>query len=436
MSTLSRVRSVGQVALSMATQMRVDSMIRDVGRSVGDWLTTRWMRAQERDRLTATRGIYHRIVWAPPRDALADGWATHTDDNQDATTDLDHDLAVESAILEARASARQDGGAWLWPVTDDDDWTEPLGDGPHDVVALHVLTQKEVASLRQEHSPLDKAWGRPRMVTVTAHRDGVSYSTKMHASRLIYVPGAPATPSQPTPHQGYDLPVLELYREALADYHAAAGKVGRLLERLSMPWVRLAHGEQAAAGNEGDLLARLQLLKESMGGPGLLAVLGDDEVGWTGPTLAGLRDGMNVLSERVSAVEGYPLTYIFGQPPGGLSTDDASGKRATHAALGHERRLLSGVLLDLYDMAMGPEKREIVWPALDTPTALEAAQMSLIYAQRDGVLIDHGTIDWTESRGRLEGPEELATPVVKESRGEGLPEMGEPDDGPDDAPTP
>ena len=429
MSALSRVRTLGQVALSVATQIRVDSIMAEA-RHAASGLWHSWLRPEERARLAGTKGIYHRVVWAPPQDALADGWATHTGDEQDATAEIDRDLGVEWALLEARAAARQDGGAWLWPVTDDDDWSEPLGDGPHEVAALHVLTQIEVTPLSQEHDPLSPSWGRPALLSVHARRDGLSFSGRIHASRLIYVPGAPSTPSQRTPHRCYDLPVLELYRDALEDYDRAASKVGRLLERLSMPWVRLKEGHAAAAGDDPNdpngYTRRLELLKVGMGGPGLMAVLGEDEVGWTGPSLTGVRDGINVLAERICAVEGYPLTYWLGQPPGGLSTDDASGKRSTHAGLSGERRLLSDVLGDLYDLLLGPGEREIVWPSLDKPTALEETQISLARAQRDALLIDRGVIDWTEARARFAAPEELPAPVVHEEDAEGLPGMGEP----------
>jgi hypothetical protein len=403
-------------ARHLANQLRVDSIVAEASSAISRYVRRRtWLSSEQRAWRTAQTGIYHRVVWSVPGDALADGWSTRSGDGQDVTSDIDETFAIEDALLEARAAARQDGGAWLWPVTSDEDWSQPIGTGPHEVSALHVLTESEVTVIDLERDARSPRWGRPSLVSITAQRDGMSWSLpRVHASRLIYVSGAPATPNQQTAKRGYDLPVLELYRQALDDYEAGAGKVGRLLERLSMPWVRMKNGVATTAAGGNDYEERLTLLNQGMGGPGLLLLLGEDEAGWAGPTLAGVRDAINVQAERISAVEGIPLSRLFGQAPGGLSTDDKAGKAAYDAVLERERKLLGPVLTELYEFMLGIDAaREIVWPSLTKLTPVEEANISLMRAQRGVALVDSGAITGDDERRRFEEPgKELPLPVL------------------------
>lgn len=404
-------------ARELAGRMRVDSIMDGTRSALSEWVSSRsWLSRPQRENRTSRVGLYHRICWGPPRDALGDGWETTAGDLHDVTAALDTALSTEPALLQARASARQDGGAWLWPVTADQNWSEPLPNTATEVVALHVLTRDEVSVRDLEHDPRSKNWSKPSVVDVHANRNGMSWNgAAVHTSRLIYVSGAPSTPSQQVPERGYDLPVLELYRQAIDDYDAAVRNVGRLINRLSMPWIRLVSAKDAAASGGNDYEARLELLRMSMGDAlGLMVLLGDDEAGWSGPSLGGVRDAVNILAERVSSIEGFPLSRLIGQAPGGLSTDDASGKRSYNAFLSHERRLvLTPPLLRLYDIALGPDpSRKVIWPVLDSPTILETAQASEANARRDAVLVDLGAIGPDESRGRFVDGEESALPVI------------------------
>lgn len=398
-------------ARMIGQRLRADSVVSDATDLLARLLRRPWLTDEQRRWRTAQRGLYHRIVWSPPKDALAKGWAT-TDEDQDAVKGLNAALEVGSALTRARAAARQDGGAWLWPaIAGADDWSKPLPPGPHPISALHVLTRSEVDRVDVERDALSKNWAQASLVALRVVRDGFSWTApRVHVSRLIYVPGAAATENQETGKEGYDLPVLELYRDALDAYLAGLGKTGRLLDRLSQPWVRLKEGRPMMAGGgdtAGDSVTeRLQLLKDGMGGPGLLVLLGEDEAGWSGPSLAGVRDAVNVLAEQLSGVEGWPLSDLFGQPPGGLSTDDESGRRAKAAMLTHERALLADALLALYRIGLGEAPdREIVWPELWEPTEIDAAEASLKRAQRDEVLVNIQAIGPDESRERVRNEE-------------------------------
>lgn len=370
-----------------------------------------------RRQIVSKSGLAHRLVWAIPEDALAEGWAIDTDNEQDITRDLDRRMRIEEQLIKAAGSARLDGGAWLWLVTEGDDWREPLPQGAK-IVQVHALSQPEVIVniAQMETDPASREFGRPKFCNLQINRHGMSAQYgQVHTSRLIWVPGGLCTPDFRSPDAGYDQSVLQLYMQAIGDLDGVGHSVGRLLSRLSIPWVKLANGRTVAAGDlAASLIESIGLLNDSMRSSGLMILTGDDEAGWSGPSLAGVRDGVLTLNERLACVEGIPLSRLFGQAPGGLSTDDASGRRSYDALIARFRRTrLQPVLLNLYDRLLGPDpSRTIRWPALSPPTPMEASQISSAYAARDAALVTAQIITPEEARTRFEGNEEAPLPQL------------------------
>jgi hypothetical protein len=137
-----------------------------------------------------------------------------------------------------------------------------------------------------------------------------------------------------------------------------------------------------------------------------------DEAGWTAPPLTGTQESMASMVSRLSAVEGIPSTVLMGQSPGGLSTDDAAGRRSYAALLGRVRGAIEPALLQVYAIALGPGTRSIQWGPADAPSAKEAAELSESYARRDALLVSTAAITPDESRGRFDGPVEQPMPVL------------------------
>lgn len=352
----------------------------------------------KRKAIVSRLGLAHRIVWVVPQDALAQGWACHSDTQKDLSKKEDDYFEIESKLLSAFGCARQNGGAWLWLVTGKGDESEPLIPGSKNILAIHDLTMSEVTAESLENDPRSHNFGKPDFWNIQVTRDGLSfYAPKVHHSRLIYVPGAPVTKDTKTEKTGYDLSYLQLYQDILEDLDKAWASTSNTVSRLSMPWVRLKMGLSAAAaddGGEDGLAARMTVLKGNMNKDGIMVLLGDDEIGWTGPQVTGAKELITSIYERAASVEGIALSRLFGQAPGGLSTDDASGTRTYYDLLIRvQRTILSPVLLRLYEAIYGEDNtRYIVWPELYKQTDLESAQTKLALAQRDQILF---SIDMT-----------------------------------------
>ena len=361
-------------------------------------------------------GLAHRIVWVVPEDALSGGWRVDLGDEQDIAGDLDRRLDLQETLIDAMGAASIHGGSWIWPVTKGDDWREPITEGPHDVEAVQVICgAPEGVPVAWQNNPALAGFGRPTLLQVTMARGGQTWSGLVHTSRLAYVPGSRAAPNQRTDSNTYDVSTLGLYLAAIVDMERAWSSTASLLARLSVWWIRLKGAVAGLTGAQHTSIEnRLQLLKQNVSTRSVVPLLNDDEMGWAGPSVAGARDLVTVQAERLTCIQGIPLTRFFGTPPGGLSTDDEAGRRAYDGVLARERQKMELPLLAVYAIIEGPnDARRITWPEPDYSTPIDAAQVSLIYAQRDAVLVQQvGSITADESRARFADGEEVPVPVL------------------------
>lgn len=379
--------------------------IHELGRDPAEQnaLTPDWLSLDELADLSAT-SLGHRLTWSVPQDALDGGWtATVGGKPDEAIAQFGRDHSLQDLAVEAVASARALGGAWLWPVTDAA-LEVPLTVGAHRVFAVHLLTAREVRPVEWEQERRSPRWSRPIMLDVSPSRDTSSLQVgRVHASHLVYVAGAPTLPDARVGNRsdGYDVAVLQLYWSALRRIDGALDALGLSLERRGMPTVKVAPAQNS--GNlRTELRSRIQTLVRMMRAHGFLAVGSTEDVTWASVPMGGTGEATSSLWEAVSAVEGRPLSEIIGQAPGGLSTDDKSGKERENAVRARCRMRLEPSLQGVYDIAFGPQPdREIDWPFLGQPTALEQAQISATQTSSAIALLSAGVVYPAEVRAGI-----------------------------------
>lgn len=331
-------------------------------------------------------GVYHRLVWGPSSEALA----------QSPVTEQPLPAGAEAAIMVAAASARLRGGSWLLPILAQrptQGLADPLPPGAHPIRSVVVIERPEAQIER---------WGgladglAPEVVRVQLQRPGrVSDSYRVHASRLIYVPGLRGVPLEEP--EGYDLSIRDVYGDSVPALARSWGAGADLLERLSMPVLSMPD-PGAAAASDG-WRARMDLIRQSIRTDGLLALFGQDSIAWTGPTISGYGEVQRGLIESMCVREGIPASRLIGQAPAGLSTDDAAGARTYYDLLRRlQRHDYTPAIQRLLTIAHGPGDHTVEWPSLERPTALEQAQIDLIDAQRVEAMIRSAVIDSEEAR--------------------------------------
>ena len=376
-----------------------------------------WLSDGELAAVYATGGIGRRIVQAPAIDAVRSGWRVDTEGERDVAREIDARLELAERLAYGYAMARLYGGAILLLVTDDDaDLEVPLAPGAHELRAVHVVTGPEIRPVAWDTDPASPRWLLPSVWLVSPIRPGVSApSIRVHASRAVYLSGLSLSPTQDAPRLGLDLSAVDAYWPALRDLELAQASATVLGIELSTPWLRIGAGKTALAGADADAVRdALALFQRSRSVLGLSVLSGDDELGRDNASLSGIRDLLVAGYERIASVEGIPLTVLIGQPPAGLSTDDASGRATYHRTISGIRvDVLTPALRQIYDVALGSDpERAIVWTPLDAPTSLEIAQIDSALAGRDAALVTAGIVTAEEARARYAGAEVVPYPVL------------------------
>jgi phage-related protein (TIGR01555 family) len=383
----------------------------------------------ELDTLYMQGGLFRRLSEAPAVDAVSRGWRTDDARQQDITSALDRRLKIKKRMIDALRYARAYGRSHLIMVTDDGaPMSEPLPPGKHRVLQLQPFMRREMIPFQWSMTMGTEAFAEAEVELwqLQPIRIGVFVPTSVvHGSRVITLRGLD---SPLTPIGGFDLgrglSVPDAYWEEIRDIVAVWGSLATSALEMSIPVVTLgAHLDAATGGDAPDYAAALRFLAMSRSAFRMTVKSGSDLFERDNVAFTGIKEVITALQERICALEGIAATRIFGQSPGGLSTDDASGRATYNTFIGGIREdKVDPAVQRIYEVELGPGDRSIVWAPIEVPTAREQAEVDDILARRDATLIAAKVITPAESRARYEGDEVLPSPVV----------VGEYDDDADD----
>jgi phage-related protein (TIGR01555 family) len=372
------------------------------------------------DTLYMQGGLFRRLSEAPAVDAVSRGWRTDDARQQDVTSELDRRLKVKKRLIDCLRFARGYGRSHLVMVIEGDTspMSEPLPPGKHRIRQLMPFMRREMIPIRWAMEIGSEAFADAEvdLWQLQPVRIGVGVPTAMvHGSRVITLRGLD---SPLTPIGGFDLgrglSVPDAYWEEIRDIVAVWGSLATSALEMSTPVFTLgAHLDAANGGDAVDYASSLRFLAMARSAFRMTVKSGSDLFERDNVSFAGIKEVITALQERICALEGIPATRIFGMSPGGLSTDDASGRAAYATFIGGIREDKLGPALErIYEVEMGPGDRSIQWAQIEVPTAKEAADLDLVLAQRDQILIAARVIMTAEARARYEGDEVLPNPVV------------------------
>ena len=356
-------------------------------------------------------GIMRRLCLAPPADAMRGGFSVTT--SKLAEEKAPAHLRLGGSAVWARQLARAFRGAVVY-IRVPGDQTKPLGDGPLEIRALHVLMPEECtpSALSRISDPDDPEWTTPQAWDLKPVRPGLSFRGEVgvHASRLVVVPGMAVPPNLiSVPNMGFQAAVLDVYWEPCRDLGLITRATVSLMTEASVPVYEVESNAQQS-GAEGDgWLENLRKLRRATSVLGAIRLPPGWKMSRLNAQLTGWRDAKISAYEDFAAVEGMPPAAMIGTPPAGMTSDDQASRRTYHLLLdGQERPILADVILRVHEVAFGPdETRAVVWPSLETPTAVERAQISQNLAARDALLVQAQIVERSEVRLRHLGDREL-----------------------------
>lgn len=339
--------------------------------------------------LYARGGLYGRVIDKPADKAVARGVQIKGDDGR-VQAELDR-LKAMPALADGLRWARLNGGAGIVVVADDGTLRKPLNpDNLGEIAELRVFDIVDISADERRYSDPGRAnFGMPEFYRI--HNSGATFI--VHESRLIEISGDPLPAKLRTrgiPWQGRS--VAEMAFPAVTRYLESLRLAKNVLERKQQAVYAMA-GLAAAisAGLEHEVQKRISLVDSVRGVLNTVAIDSGDQYDIKDMNVAGVKDIVQELQVGLSADTGMPVTLLFGRFPGGLNaTGDADFDGYHEMIEGSQRTRLNPALERLLSLIYAqrsfsnpPEDWSIEWPALESPTDKELAEIRKANAEAE-----------------------------------------------------
>ena len=379
-------------------------------------------------------GHARRWVDVIPDEGTRKGWSVNvildpgTDDGEqveaedasaglDAMHEEDRRLRIWSRVGDAWRWARRDGGAWLFVITDEDftegetgdRLAEPLNpDGLRRVSNLVLLTDDDVSVASYEGDLHSEGYRQPKIYHVTLdtsgdlERTGVSLtgaSVRVHASRMIYIAGATVDPRQRFENGGTDDSILQAAWDQIRNLTTIEQAGANLAQEMHLHVMKIGGLATLQAQDQLALLeGRMRLIAKSKASTGLI-VMGDEEEYQTlAASVTGFREFQGTAKDALAAVAGIPQTILFGQAPGGLSTDDGAGRDQMNTLISTVQwHRLKAPLVQLYTILFAqsegptqgtiPDQWDLIFNPVSELSATDQAGLEKTHAETDAIRI-------------------------------------------------
>lgn len=321
-------------------------------------------------------------------------------------------LDAQAVFGRAAYLARQHGGAMVWMVTDKGDQADLLSTP----MRAHEQVQRLVVMSRWELSPSGKLEtdrtsrevGRPLEYVYSPQDGGGTY--KIHHSRLIRFSGDPVPELLLSQYHYFGAPVMEGCIDEFERLMMASSGGAELTHTFGTLAIQLDNLDAMLEKKDGThklqkwfevQLSAFSMLRAWVLGKGQALTVNS-------PTLSGWTDIYDRLAQLLATVVKMPITKLYGQAPGGLSTDDASAWRNWSARVrkfqSSELRPAYRRLLDVMfaSRSAAPGHYKIEFEPYDIPGPKEQAEVAKLRVESLAAMFDRGALDVDEFRANLE----------------------------------
>lgn len=267
-------------------------------------------------------------------------------DNHDLIQESISDLGIWASLTEAIKWARLYGGSCAYIMIEGQDPSTPLNVETIDIGqfrGLMILDRWMLSpSMPKLITELGPDFGLPEYYDIIADRS-LSYTyTTVHYSRMIRFIGIDLPFQQRIQEMGWGESVLERLYDRLVAYdscHTGAAQMTYKahLRTLKIPGLRdiIAMGGDAMAG----VLAQVAMMRQMQSSEGITLLDGEDEFEVQTYTFAGLSEMLKAFGEQISGALQIPMVRLFGQEPGGLSSDGNSALHTYYDNLSKQQEL-------------------------------------------------------------------------------------------------
>lgn len=402
--------------------------------------------SQELQDLYRSDSYAARIVDELPKDAikksvrvkvLEPGWEGPEDPFRD---ELDR-LAALSCLKQGACWARLLGGAAVVMGVSDgaSDNSKPLRAGGR-VIFLLPVTRDEIRPLAYEADWMSEDYGKVRLWNCTAKRGDVDVPLVIHRTRMIVIDGEETTPEARKANGGWGDSVLQRATRKVMNLETVEAGMSAAVKDINVGLFKINGLSSMALSEEGKTkLAKRMLIWNLCKSIINMAVIdgATESFEYVARNVSGLGDIHDRLRLALSGAANMPHTRLFGDSPGGLSTDDQAGRWNWSDRVSSEqvlrfvpglRQIVEAIMLDPSGPTRGKKVRyEISFPPYEEPTEDQRASAREKEANRLATLVDAGIISTKQARKEL-GLDESAAPEEKEEEPEPVVEDQKPVD--------
>lgn len=332
-------------------------------------------------------------------------------------------LSAAALMGEGCTLARKYGGGALWVAL------EGGGDPDTEVTSLSRIVRLVPYGRFSLHpqgylvsDPASPYYRTYELYNVERRSAGASanQASLIHASRMLRFYGDPVPERELDLYQGWGKPLAETVAESFLSYWLANKAGGAIASSYGAGQLLLPNLEDLLTRPDGmgDLLSLLSMQQTSMSAIRMMVLGPGMTYSKTDTPLGGWPEVHDRVAQHLAADIGYPVTKLFGQAPGGLSTDDASAERNWSRTV---ENFQTEHLLECYTQLVGLILRqsdspargrniefEIKFAPYSIPTRLEEAQELKATVDAITPLLDRGVIGVEEARSSLSGAPLLA----------------------------
>ena len=424
----------------MTLEQRIDGFINAMT-GIGDGLRDKAVQAifsrgrgladDELEALFQEDWLAARIVEQPAEEALRQGFTITAKVDDDSAGSPEIATNIHDALAKLHTiDAIEDGVVWgalfgrghvLMGVNDGQRFDRPLD--LNKARSLDYLSAYDARDLSPhtyyEDDPLSAKFGEPEVYRLQ-HSGGRSASTSyVHESRLLTFRGVRSTPRYRVQNNWRDPSVLRRCVDTIRGYGTAWQAVEIMLQAASQGIYKIQDLIKMTSipGGEDALKTRMRLIDMARSVARSLVIDAERESFELAATsFAGIPEVLDKFMLRLAGAANRPVTVLFGQAPAGLNATGESDVllwnnqvQAQQLALKPQLERLVEVLCSTKNGPTNgavPERFEIVFPPLRTPTAKERQEIKKIQADIDAIYIDKEVVSPEEvamSRFRPEG---------------------------------
>ena len=384
--------------------------------------------SSELEALWKNNGVAKRIVGGIVGHAIRKNWHVEFEGiDKAAIQDEEERLDVVARVGLAGTWSRLYGGAVVLPVLDEEQVPVALTTGeaaPNGLAAplrldaitriraLPVLAGMEASISSWDDDILSPTFTEPLLFSLApvGGLGGKSVNGLAHRSRVVHFTGAELPANLKRANALGGASVLQGCWDQIRNLTSVEAGGATIAGAFSVPVVKTNNLAAKSTGDgSAEMNARMQLIARSMSLLNLILLAQGEEYTRQTVSLSGWDTLDAQARSALAASTGLPHTILFGDAPGGLSTDDASANRQLKEAVAayqdqHLRAQLRRIYTLIFAQKEGPTKGvvpprwRIVFDPLDEMTENEAATLRKAVADTDAIYVGLGVY----------GPEDVA----------------------------